>query len=150
MVPFVVTLKAAKRAARPQEATMKYLLLFHTDEAEIDDAGEMRAVMDAWSRFDAEAAEAGVLIACEPLQHSSSASVFRVEGGDVKMVTDGPFAETKEQVGGFCLLDVAHRHEALEWARRVPLGEGSIEIRAVLDLSELGYESAATSAQAAS
>ena len=56
-------------------------------------------------------------------------------------MTDGPFAESKEQLGGFCLLECESRDEALEWANKVPLGSGSIEIRPVMDLSQFGYES---------
>jgi hypothetical protein len=121
---------------------VKYLLLFHTDQSDLDETppDEMRAAMEAWSRFDRELADAGVLIACEPLERSSDATVLRVAGGDVGMVTDGPFAETKEQVGGFCLLDCADHDAAMAWARKVPLRDGAIEVRAVMDLSEYGYE----------
>jgi hypothetical protein len=121
---------------------MKYLLIFHTDESARDDTTpeETRAAMEAWNRFDRELADAGVLIECEPLERSSSATVLRVSGGEVGMVTDGPFAETKEQVGGFCLLDCEDHDAAMQWARKVPLGDGAIEVRAVMDLSEYGYE----------
>ena len=61
------------------------------------------------------------------------------EDGD-PIVTDGPFAETKEQLGGFCLLECQNIDEALEWANKVPLRSGSIEIRPVMDLSGFGYQ----------
>jgi hypothetical protein len=131
---------------------MKYLLIFHTDESARDEVApeERRAAMEAWNRFDREASDAGVLIACEPLERSESGTILRVADGEVGMVTDGPFAETKEQVGGFCLLDCDGFDAAMQWARKVPLAEGAIEVRAVMDLSEYGYEQAGPRAEAAS
>jgi hypothetical protein len=131
---------------------MRYLLIFHTDESTRDDASpeETKAALEAWAQFDREAADAGVLIACEPLEGSSSATVLRVAGGEVGTVTDGPFAETKEQVGGFCLLDCDGPDAAMEWARKVPLREGAIEVRAIMELSEYGFDSAGPRVEAAS
>lgn len=97
--------------------------------------------MERWRAFDDDAAESGVLIACEPLENSSQSTVVRVREDGERIVSDGPFAETKEQVGGFCLLECESRDEALQWAHKVPLGTGSIEIRPVMDLSRFGYES---------
>ncbi|HSJ16583.1 MAG TPA: YciI family protein [Solirubrobacterales bacterium] len=62
------------------------------------------------------------------------------ENGE-RIVSDGPFAESKEQLGGSCLLECDDLDEALEWANEVAMGTGSIEVRKVLDLSELGHES---------
>jgi hypothetical protein len=131
---------------------MKHLLIFHTDEGARDDATpeQTRAALEAWNAFDREAADAGVLIACEPLEGSSSATILRVADGEVGVVTDGPFAETKEQVGGFCLLECEDYDAAMEWARKVPLRDGAIEVRAIMDLSEYGYEHADTREGAAS
>ena len=58
-------------------------------------------------------------------------------------VTDGPFAETKEQLGGFCLIDCETLEDAIGWAKKVPLRpDSAVEVRAVMDLSPYGYESA--------
>jgi hypothetical protein len=121
---------------------MKFLLSFVVEEDATKEASaeEMREGMQRWRAFDDEANERGVLIACEPLEGSASAITMRVQEGD-RIVTDGPFAETKEQLGGFCLLDCRDMDEALEWAHKVPLRSGSIEIRPVMDLSAFGYES---------
>ena len=71
-----------------------------------------------------------------------------VEGGE-PMVTDGPFAETKDQLGGFYLIDVAGPDEALEWAKKVPLRPGaSIEVRPVMDYEQFGFVDPAKQAQA--
>jgi hypothetical protein len=122
---------------------MKYLLSFVVEEGGMQGASpeEMQEGMERWNAFDREAIEKGVFIACEPLEHSSSATTIHLREGAEPMVTDGPFAESKEQVGGFCLLECANLDEALEWARKVPMTSGSIEIRAAEDLSQFGYES---------
>ena len=121
---------------------MKYLLTFTVEEGSMDDASpeEMKKSIDAWNAFDRAAIERGVLIACEPLEDSSKTTTIRFDDGE-RMVTDGPYAETKEQLGGFCLLECASREEALEWADKVPRNAGVIEVRPIMDLSQVGYES---------
>jgi hypothetical protein len=122
---------------------MKYMLTFVRDQDVMYQATEeeMKAAMDAWNAFDREAIEAGALIANEPLEHPSRARTIRIGADGDAVVTDGPFAETKEQLGGFCLLECRDLDEALEWAKKVPMGVGAIEVRAVMDLSPYGYES---------
>jgi hypothetical protein len=122
---------------------MKYLLTFHIDEAGAENLSpeELQEGIQRWSAFDADAAEAGALIACEPLENSRTATTIEIREDGERLASDGPYAETKEQLGGFCLLECESAEEALEWAHKVPMRSGSIEIRQVLDLSELGYES---------
>jgi hypothetical protein len=121
---------------------MKYLLTFVVEEGAMDSSPEeMRDALERWSAFDDEAAAAGALIACEPLEESRATRTLRLPGDGEPQLTDGPFAESKEQLGGFCLLECADEEEALAWARKVPLREGSIEIRPIMDLSQFGYES---------
>jgi hypothetical protein len=122
---------------------MKYLLSFVVEERNLTDASpeEMKESIERWSAFDREATENGALIACEPLEDSSEATTIRLREGEERIVTDGPFAETKEQLGGFALLECADLDEALEWAGKVPMSSGSIEVRQVMDLSRFGYES---------
>jgi hypothetical protein len=122
---------------------MKYLLSFVVDGRAMEDSSpeEMREAMERWNAFDAETTERGALIACEPLELPSAATTLHIREGDERVVTDGPFAESKEFVGGFCLLECANADEALEWAHKVPLSSGAIEIRPVMDLSRFGYQS---------
>jgi hypothetical protein len=123
---------------------MKYLLSFVVDEEDgMGDASpeEMAEGIRRWAAFDDEATDRGALIACEPLESSSAATTMHLRGDGERIVVDGPFADSKEQVGGFCLLECEDLDEALEWARKVPLRGGSIEIRPVMDLSRFGYES---------
>jgi hypothetical protein len=121
---------------------MKYLLNFIVEERTMESPPEeMRAALERWAEFDREAADAGVLIACEPLEESAATTTLHVPREGEPTLTDGPFAESKEQLGGFCLLECADGDEALAWARKVPIGTGSIEIRPVMDLAKFGYES---------
>jgi hypothetical protein len=122
---------------------MKYMLLFVVEERAMENASpeEMRESLERWRAFDDEAVERGAMIACEPLESGSVATTVHVRDGGERIVTDGPFAESKEQLGGFCLLECENLDEALEWAGKVPMRAGSIEVRPVMDLSPFGYES---------
>ena len=75
----------------------------------------------AWNRFEREVVDAGVSSAGEGLQPSNTATSIKVGEGTDRMVTDGPFAETKEQLGGFYLIECGNLDQALEWAKKVPL-----------------------------
>ncbi len=122
---------------------MKYLLSFIVDEKAMQNRppDEMADALRRWSAFDDEATERGALIACEPLEGSAVATTIHVRAAGERIVTDGPFAESKEQLGGFCLLECDNLDEALEWAGKVPMRTGSIEVRPVMDLSQFGYRS---------
>jgi hypothetical protein len=122
---------------------MRYLLSFIVEERAMENASpeQMRDSLERWSAFDDEAVARGAMIACEPLESSSVATTVHVRENGDRIVTDGPFAESKEQLGGFCVLQCENLDEALEWARKVPMQAGSIEVRPVMDLSQFGYES---------
>ncbi len=122
---------------------MKYLLAFVRDQDRMfeENEDEMRRAMEAWNEFDRAAIEAGVMIVNEALELPKTATTLRISEGGAS-VTDGPFTETKEQLGGFCLIDCESLEDALDWAKRVPLRPGSaIEVRAIMDLSPFGYNS---------
>jgi hypothetical protein len=115
---------------------MKVLLTLYGEE-KVDLSSspeEIQATFDGWAEFGEAAGAAGVLIACEGLEGAHAATTIRV-AGDGRHVTDGPFMETKEQLGGFIFLDVRDLDEALEWAARTPWnGPGHVtEIRPVMD-----------------
>jgi hypothetical protein len=120
---------------------MKYLLTIIGEEGGMEDATpeEMKAVMDGWTKFTQETVDKGAFIAGEGLQPSSTATTVSVpEGGGERTVTDGPFAESKEQLGGFYLLECKDLDEALEWAARIPEAKtGFIEVRPVIDYAAL-------------
>lgn len=88
--------------------------------------------MGAWFAYSKALAEAGVMTGGAGLDLPETAATLRLSGGKT-VVQDGPFAETKEQLGGFFLIDVADIEKALEWAARAPLAEGGvIEVRPLL------------------
>jgi hypothetical protein len=120
---------------------MKYLLTFVRDQDRMYGTVEdTKAGMAAWNEFNREAREAGVMVANEALELPETAKTVRV-GDDGHTIIDGPFAETKEQLGGFCLIDVESLDEAIGWAKKVPMRpDSSIEVRAVKDLTPYGYE----------
>jgi hypothetical protein len=101
--------------------------------------------MAAWQAFDEAAREAGVVIACDGLEGSHTATTLRMRDGQ-RHVTDGPFIETKEQMGGVVLLEVRDLDEAMAWAERCP-GSYAIEIRPVMDYE--AYARRAASAEGA-
>jgi hypothetical protein len=91
-----------------------------------------RAVMEATTKL-------GILHGAEPLQPTTTATTVRYENGK-PLVTDGPFAETKEQLGGYYIIDCKNLDEAISWASKIPTHcggmRGSIEIRPIRDISE--------------
>jgi hypothetical protein len=127
---------------------MKYLLALISEEGGMEDASPevMKAVMDRWSDYGKEAVGKGAFLAGEGLQPSATASTVKIEKGKEPTVTDGPFAESKEQLGGFYLLECKDLDEALEYAKKIPFQSGSVEVRPVMDYSEFGYESPAETA----
>ncbi len=114
---------------------MKYLFLLHRAAgADLPDFGtpEAAAMFDAWKRATDAMSAAGVLIDCAPLESASTATVVRVRDGET-ILTDGPAAELKEQVGGYTLVECADLDEAIRWAATLPAAaDASIEIRPVV------------------
>ena len=120
---------------------MKYLLALISEEGGMEDASpeEMKAVMDAWSAYSQNAVDNGAFLAGEGLQPSATASIVRIQRGNEPTVTDGPFAESKEQLGGFYLLECKDLDEALEYAKKIPFRDGWVEVRPVMDYEASGY-----------
>jgi hypothetical protein len=133
-----------------EEENMKYVLALIGEEGGMEDASpeEMKAVMDRWDAYGKEAVKNGAFLAGEGLQESSTASTVRIKEGEEPTVTDGPFAESKEQLGGFYLLECKDLDEALEYAKKIPFQDGWVEVRPVMDYSEYGYENPAEAAKA--
>jgi hypothetical protein len=92
--------------------------------------------VEAMMKFNEALAKAGALIALDGLHPPSAAARVAFSGGTPK-VTDGPFSETREAVGGYWMIDVKSKQEAVDWARRCPAAPGDvIEIRQVFEMSE--------------
>ena len=92
------------------------------------------AEMPEWVAYTRELSEAGVLLGGDPLDMANTAVTVRVRQGET-LSTDGPFAETKEVLGGYYMIDVDSMEEAITWGAKIPsVRYGSIEVRRVLDL----------------
>jgi hypothetical protein len=131
---------------------MKVLLTLYGDETTWETEPEqIRRAMAAWQAYDEAAREAGVLIACDGLEPGHTATTIRFEAGR-RHVTDGPFMETKEQLGGYVLLEVADLDEAMAWADRLPWNTDGCytEVRPVMDYDTYAARAAATEESAAS
>ena len=119
---------------------MKYLLSIYTDESSWDSATpeQIKETMEAYYAFGREAEERGAYLAGEGLQPTAAATTVRVRNGE-RLITDGPFAETKEQLGGFYLLECRDLDEAIELAAKIPGAQsGSVEVRPVMDYEATG------------
>jgi hypothetical protein len=119
---------------------MKYAFTIYGDESQRDSATpeQQNEVTQAYWALTQEMEQKGVLVAGEGLYPTATATTVRVRGSE-RDVTDGPFAETKEQLGGFYVLDVKDLDEAIEWAAKIPGAQfGSIEIRPVMVFDEAG------------
>jgi hypothetical protein len=120
---------------------MKYALLIYSPVTADEYAANLDRTRDSgdpgdqargpWVDYTRAAREAGVLVAAEQLVHSETATSLRTQGSGDRLVTDGPFMETKEHLLGFYLVDVDDLDAALDWARRMPAHPGqTIEVRA--------------------
>jgi hypothetical protein len=112
---------------------MRYMLLICDNETEFAKLSEEEGteMMKEYGKFSAALKEAGGYIAAHRLRPVSTAKSVRVRAGKT-LLTDGPFAETKEQFGGYYLVDVKNLDEALEWAAKIPSARyGTIEVRPV-------------------
>jgi hypothetical protein len=116
---------------------MRYLALIYTDENAVWSDEEQQQVMTDYIAFGEEGAKAGVLTGVgEALQPTSTATTVQVRAGET-VTTDGPFAETKEQLGGFYLFECANLDQAIEWAAKIPGAKhGSIEVRPIMEFDQ--------------
>lgn len=120
---------------------MRYLLLIYGDESQAphDQTPEQAAAaMQPWFGYTQWLRDKGWFLGGEALEPTASATTVRAGEDGTVMPTDGPFAETKEQLGGYYLIECANLDEAIDAASRIPsvaLG-GSIEVRPIMELSE--------------
>jgi len=115
-------------------------LIYGTENTDsTPDPAEWAAVMDEYNHFGEVAGAAGVLAGGEALQETKTATTVHVsggKGGDV-VLTDGPFAETKEVLGGFYLIDCDDLDAAISWAQQIPgAWRGRVEVRPCIDFGE--------------
>lgn len=112
---------------------MEYLALIYTDEKRWDEASDAERATgyEKYVEFANAARAAGVLVGGDELAATRSATTVRIRDGE-QLVTDGPYAEAKEALGGYFILDCASFDDAVDWAARIPAVEtGAIEVRPV-------------------
>jgi len=118
---------------------MRYLMLLYGDESKdatmSDD--ERQADMAKWWEYDTAIKEAGATSGGEALQPTATATSVRAGENGNPLTTDGPFAETREQLGGYYVLDVESIDEAIKWAQRCPaLPSGTVELRPIMEFDQ--------------
>jgi hypothetical protein len=113
---------------------MKYMLTIVGDPDALPELGpeEQDEQMGRWFTYTEELQKSGAMVAGEALQGKETATTVYFGDGEPSL-TDGPFAETKEQIGGFYLIDVADLDEALDWAKKIPARGGVVEVRPVME-----------------
>lgn len=117
---------------------MKYLLMIYAAESAEPTPGtpEFMQLLEDYGAFSEEVEKAGVFVGGEPLEPIATATTIRVRGGET-LVTDGPFAETKEVLGGYYLLDCDNLDQALEYAAKIPSAKyGCVEVRPIMQMPE--------------
>jgi hypothetical protein len=117
---------------------MQYMLLIYGDESSWDGRSdeERGQIFQAYGAFTEELRQSGSMVAGDALQPTQTATTVRVQEGET-LTTDGPFAETKEQLGGYYLIEADSLDEAIEWAGKVPgARHGSVEVRPVMVFEE--------------
>ncbi len=118
---------------------MKYMLLVYLDEAVLSDVERDHCYVES-ARFAQELNTSGKYLDASPLHPVATATSVRVRDGK-RVVTDGPFAETREQLGGYYLIEAADLDEAIRIAERIPPARfGTVEIRPVMEISGLPNE----------
>jgi hypothetical protein len=124
-----------------------YMLTLYAEEADPAEQAEREAELPLWLEFHESLREAGLLVATGRLHKVATATTVRVRDGETEL-TDGPFAVTKEVLGGYYVLDCRDLDEALGHAARVPLARyGSVEVRPIMDMSALESLHEAAAAQ---
>ena len=115
---------------------MKYMLLIYHDERELSET-ERRDCYEESAKLAHDLKSSGQYLGANPLHPSAMATSIRVRDGK-RLVTDGPYAETREQLGGYFLIDAKHLDDAIAVASRIPMArKGTVEIRPVIEIPGL-------------
>ena len=126
----------------------QHMLLIYTPVEGGPSQAELEAEMPRWFEYTEALRDAGVLVAGDALHQAAGARTVRVRSGD-RRVSDGPFAQTAETLGGYYVIDVPDRQTAEDWAARIPSAPyGSVEVREVMvfDETAMAPQEQATSA----
>ncbi len=120
---------------------MRFLMIVKANKDSEAGCMPSEELLAAMTKYNEDLAKAGALLDLSGLQPSSKGARVRFSGGR-RTVTDGPFAETKELIAGYWLIQVKSKEEAVEWAKRVPFEEGEIEVRQLFELEDFAPSAA--------
>ena len=117
--------------------TMRFMLIVKASKE--SEAGILpdEKILGEMANFNEKMVKAGVMLAGDGLQASSKGARVKFDGSK-RTVVDGPFAETKELIAGYWMVQVKSREEAIEWVKRAPFQEGEVEVRQVFELEDFG------------
>jgi hypothetical protein len=116
----------------------QYMLLIYSPTDNSPSPDELAAEMPKWFEYTTALQESGAMVAGDALERADTATTVRVRDGET-LISDGPFAETKEALGGYYLVDVPDLDAALQWAAKIPnVGYGSVEVRPVVVFDQTG------------
>lgn len=119
---------------------MRFMVIVKGDEAYEQGRMPSEQELAEMGAFNEELAKAGIMLAGEGLQPTSKGVKIRYDGSRKPQVIDGPFAETKELIAGFWIIETRSREEAIEWMKRAPFRDGEVEIRQVFEEDDFGAE----------
>jgi hypothetical protein len=122
---------------------MRFMMIVKSDAQSESDALPDEKILSAMGKYNDDLIKAGVMLAGEGLHPSSKGARVKLERKTVT-VTDGPFAEAKELVAGYWLIDVGSRSEAVEWAKRIPGARGEVEVRPLHELTDFPVDPSET------
>ena len=113
---------------------MQYLIALIGEEPDFEDVSpdEMQRTLDEMNEYNQQLKEAGVMAYGAGLSERATGTTIRFGAEGETTVTDGPFAETKEQLAGFWIFECDNLNEALEWAKKAPLEDGALEVRPLI------------------
>lgn len=123
---------------------MRFMMLMYPDKSAEQGVMPDEKLMHAMMKYNEDLTKAGVLLSLDGLHPTSKGARIKFKGSEKRVVIDGPFTESKELIGGYWILQVKSKAEAVEWAKRVPspesAGEGMIELRQIFDMEDFGPE----------
>ncbi|MET0731229.1 MAG: YciI family protein [Solirubrobacterales bacterium] len=121
---------------------MRYMVSLIADESVIADVTpeQMEEIVAEMDEYNEQLEKAGVMVQGDGLGPSTNARTLRYGEDGKAVVTDGPFAESKEQIAGFWIFECKDLDEAVEWARKAPIRDGVTEVRAIVDTAEENFE----------
>jgi hypothetical protein len=124
------------------EENVKYMLLIYLEENSLSESERSNCYRDS-AAFARDLHARGQYVSSSPLQPTSTATSLRIKDGKT-VITDGPFAETREQLGGYFIIQAENLDQAIDIAGRIPAGRwGTVEIRPILEIADLPHETGA-------